>query len=373
MKKYSCKNCGAELYWNAKEEMLACEYCGKKYTVAEFEGEGSADAAAETKVDDGKNEKAEQVADENVKADDGSTAYGDLVKYHCTNCGADVITSNITVATKCPYCDRAITMDSKIQSGLKIDTIIPFSITKEQAFDYFKKYLKKTPMTPKAFKDNHVVEEMKGMYVPFYLHNAAVEVNAEYKGERVGSRHRSGDYIIEKRLMYNIPVNTQAKFENIPTDASEHMRDDLMDAIEPFDYDKICDFNSAYMAGFYAEEATTSKEDTWSRFRERVEKELESETVGATKGYLDVTRLNYNVDYKTHDVTQTMAPVWYFKIDHKGKKYECAVNGQTGECVGKIPFDYLKATLASALSGGAILIIYFIIKLILTLNGSSML
>ena len=36
-KKYSCKNCGAELYFEPKSGKLHCDYCGTDYDPAEYD------------------------------------------------------------------------------------------------------------------------------------------------------------------------------------------------------------------------------------------------------------------------------------------------------------------------------------------------
>ena len=37
MQKYNCKECGAELYWDAVSSCLKCEYCESSYQPSDFE------------------------------------------------------------------------------------------------------------------------------------------------------------------------------------------------------------------------------------------------------------------------------------------------------------------------------------------------
>ena len=119
MKQYTCKTCEAELYWDSKTKKLKCEYCDSTFDPHEFDEDVDVEQKAEK-------------ADIHDKADDDSFGI-DLVKYKCTECGAELVTAAGTVATTCAYCGRAISMTSKMEGEFKPDVVIPFAVTKEDA------------------------------------------------------------------------------------------------------------------------------------------------------------------------------------------------------------------------------------------------
>ena len=125
-KKYSCKNCGAELYFDPKSGKLHCEYCGSDFDPSEYDWKPGDDAKDQTIPQAGA-EGASGAADAGgAKATDDSVSTDDLVVYKCPNCGAEVITSKKTVATTCVYCNRAITLEGNVQGDFRPDFVLPF-------------------------------------------------------------------------------------------------------------------------------------------------------------------------------------------------------------------------------------------------------
>ena len=92
-KKYSCKTCGAELFFDPKTGKLHCDYCGSDFDPALYdlqEGEESKEDQTIPQFSD-----AESGPDASYEGDatDDSVSLDDLVVYKCPNCGADVISS----------------------------------------------------------------------------------------------------------------------------------------------------------------------------------------------------------------------------------------------------------------------------------------
>lgn len=67
---------------------------------------------------------------------------------------------------------------------LKPDCIIPFKLDKNQAKEALKRHVARKKLVPALFKDKNHIEEIKGVYVPFWLFDAQVAANISYKGER---------------------------------------------------------------------------------------------------------------------------------------------------------------------------------------------
>ena len=42
-------------------------------------------------------------------------------------------------------------------------------------------------------------------------------------------------------------------FEHVPVDGASKMPDDLMESVEPYDYSDALDFQTAYLAGYFAD------------------------------------------------------------------------------------------------------------------------
>lgn len=348
MKKYNCKHCGAELYWDVDAGTLKCEYCEHEFMPEDFDLETEVDVEIEPAE---REEKYEREADEFDKATDESES-ADLVVYECGHCGAEVITARSTVATTCAFCGRAISLSDKLVGNFKPESVIPFSVDEKQAIEIYKKYCNKALLSPKAFKRENEIKKLKGLYVPFWLHNFTVNADAAVDAENVSSHRRGDDKIVEHH-MYRIAMDVKGDFKSIPTDGLKNLDDKLMSSIEPFDYSKITEFNPAYMAGFYAEEYDINGEDTIAQAKERADDAMRSECLSNAGFYEAKVIESYHPSYSNEESKYAMLPVWLFNVTYKDKDYQFAVNGETGKIAGKLPISIPK--LLGAVLGSGVL------------------
>ncbi len=351
MQKYSCKVCDAELYWDSKSGSLKCEYCGSEFHPSDYENtETTQQRVEEANV----NEKATDESEEGVK----------YLKYLCTECGAEIITAEGTIATTCVYCGHAISISSKLNGTFKPDMVIPFAITKEEAKTIYEKYCKKSFLTPKAFKDKNVLEnKMKGIYAPFTFHSFKDNADAIVDCEKTIS-YRSGNDKVVIHQRYRIDIDATGTFDKIPTDALQNLDNDLMDAIEPFNYDHLQPFSPAYMAGFYAEEKNESSEVNYKRAIDRSKDAMKDKILNTVQGYSSKSMSSCNNHVTDYTSQYVMLPVWLFVTEYKDKKYTFAINGDTGKITGKLPIDPLKILMLLGISIGGSQILGMLIRLL---------
>lgn len=362
MQKYNCKSCGAELYWDSNANCLKCEYCDAEYQPDDF-GEADVESPQETTQKKMEPEKA----DEYAKATDDSDSI-ELVVYKCSHCNAEIVTAKSTIATTCAYCGRAISMTDKLVDNFKPDAVIPFLFDETKAKEAYKKYIHSSFLTPKDFGKESVIKKMKGVYVPFWLHSFEQTTNAVVYGENMVSSRRGDDKIIDHH-MYHISVDASGTFTNIPTDALKNLDNALMDALEPFDYNKLEEFNPAYMAGFYAEEYNEDEDTTLGRATERAKQTMLSGVEREAGAYGVKYIKSSNEKISDRKSRYAMLPVWLLNVEYKKKDYLFAVNGETGKIVGKLPIDVGKliSVAAAAFAGSYVLLV--LLKLLLLIGG----
>ena len=149
----------------------------------------------------------------------------------------------------------------------------------------------------------------------------------------------------------------EAEFSRIPADGSKKMDDDFMDAIEPFDYEDLQPFTTAYLTGFLADKYDVPADDCLDRINERVEKSI-SEEVAQTMGTFSSFSVTDNAVTRTGgDVKYALAPVWILTTRYEDKPYTFMMNGQTGKLVGRLPIDKKK----ERLYGWAAFSIFFVV------------
>ena len=138
---------------------------------------------------------------------------------------------------------------------------------------------------------------------------------------------------------YSIVREGELGFENVPVDGSSMAADDLMESIEPFDLSAAVDFQTAYLAGYFADKYDVSAEDSIERANGRIKTSTESLFRSTVEGYSTVTTEDSNVVLSNSQARYALLPVWLLTTRWKDKSYTFAMNGQTGKFVGNLPVD----------------------------------
>ena len=153
---HKCPSCNASINYNPKDKNWVCEYCGSKFTLEELKA--NEEKYEHTDVKDSKELKSEE--NDNVVMDE----------YHCQDCGAQIVADKNTAATFCVYCKNTAILKSRLTDKFEPSKIIPFSKTKEDAIETFKSVVKGRFLMPKEFSDPKNIQELTGVYIPFWLY-----------------------------------------------------------------------------------------------------------------------------------------------------------------------------------------------------------
>lgn len=299
----------------------------------------------------------QQNEEEEIK--ESGSDWGDLAEnmraYSCNTCGAEIICDQNTAATKCPYCDNTTVIEAQFSGAIKPDFVIPFAFTKEQAMEKYKSYYEKRKLIPKDFLTGSKVEEIQGVYVPFWLYDGSVNIDAEFEA---ADKTETQTEIIRK--IYKADRRGTVSFENVPADASKRMPDDIMDSVEPFTFADLKPFSMTYMPGFLAERFDVEGDDDLQRAEKRVVNSAKQKTKETVK-HNEVTekRGDYKVNYTKKKYA--MLPIWYLTTSWQGKQWNFAMNGQTGKFTGDLPIDNTKLGLITGGSAIAVAVVMYLI------------
>ena len=360
---YQCPGCTGPLHFVGASGKLECEYCGASYDVAEIEAlyaeKEEKAAAAQQAAEEKAAAKKESSADggdwdtSGFSDDWGEEAEG-MKAYSCPSCGAELICDESTAATSCPYCGNPTVVPGQFSGELRPDYIIPFKLSKEDAVKALKAHYKGKIFLPKSFTNENHVQEIRGIYVPFWMFDGEAEGDAHYEATRSHS-YVSGDYEITETQHYDIYRAGSVAFEMVPVDALSKMPDDHMDSIEPYDYEDLNTFSTAYLPGFLADKYDVSVEESRERADTRCEGTLESALRASVMGYDTCVRLAGSTNLTRGKVHYALMPVWMLNTKWQEKDFLFAMNGQTGKLVGDLPvsqgkFWGLFAAIAAGLS-----------------------
>lgn len=229
------------------------------------------------------------------------------------------------------------------------DLVIPFKLGRDDVTAALKEHYKGKILLPKSFVTGNHIDEVQGVYVPFWLYGARVDGEVYFDATNETVTEES-DRTVTTTDHYDAYRKGNISFKRVPVDGSSKMPDGHMDAIEPFDYDALRPFSVAYMPGYianrYDEDCETCKA--------RAERRMEESTISALREtvvdeYDDATVESKQLDYTWEDSDYALFPVWMLSTSWNGKSYLFAMNGQTGRMVGELPCSKPKLAIASVL------------------------
>ncbi|MDO4483629.1 MAG: hypothetical protein Q4C54_04110, partial [Clostridia bacterium] len=227
-KTYKCPSCGAYLEFDPATQRLKCPYCGASFQESELNAESEKQSAPEVR-------------------DTGS-----LKTYHCKSCGAQIVTSETTAATRCYYCHSPIVLTDRLDGDMLPDGVLPFEISEKDAKARFTEYLQKKRFVDRKFFSSAQLEMFSGVYYPYWL--GTFSGTASFSGSARKVHTVNTPRFIETHTRhFTISRKGTLKFPNMFRKALKQTDRQLSDGIFPYKLDSLKPFDTSCLSGFVAE------------------------------------------------------------------------------------------------------------------------
>lgn len=333
VQEFKCPNCGGSIEFDSSKQKLKCPYCDTVFDIDDIK------AYVDIKKEDVEDDMSwESHAGQEWNDDEASN----MNVYTCNSCGGELVTDENTAATSCPFCGSPVILTGRLAGDLKPDLVIPFKLDKKYAKEKLKEHVNSKKLVPDLFKEENHIDEIKGMYVPFWIFDADAEADARYKATRVHF-WSDGDYDYTETSHYSIVRSGDMKFRNVPVDGSSKIADELMESIEPFDISEAVDFETPYLAGYLADRYDVTEDDSVSRANDRIKNSSVDALASTVDGFYATVIPEYNsVRLKNGSAKYALYPVWMLTTSWNNEKYTFVMNAQTGKFVGNLPMDSKK-------------------------------
>lgn len=315
---YKCPNCGAGLIFDPEKQDFLCEYCDSVFKEQDF-------FKNDEKLNNTQNNNSES-----------ETA----LLYICPSCGAEIVTDETTAATTCYYCSNPVVLSGKLGGEMKPDYIIPFKLDKDEAILRFKEMCSKKKFLPKDFISESRLEEIKGVYFPYWYIDCDTSGNINAVSKQVKS-WVVGDIRHTETTVRGHFRQGEMSVRNMPEAALKGKDIDILRYVCPFDTADFVPFSMSYLSGFFAEKRNIEKSEISVGVNEKIK-------IFSARKLLD------SVEYANADIKDSsirigdvswkynLLPVWVLNYKHKDKNYIYALNGQTGKVYGELPVSFKK-------------------------------
>jgi DNA-directed RNA polymerase subunit RPC12/RpoP len=345
---FDCPGCGAQFEFNPDAGAMKCPYCGFEKTIPQSEEEireldflaylDQAEAASETV--------------ENV-----------TIK--CPACTAESTFDPNVTSDVCPFCGTNIVVTKASKKAIKPKSLLPFKITREQAFNAFKKWTRRLWFAPNRLKKQaRTTEDINGMYIPYWTYDC--HTTSFYRGERgedywdteTYSTTENGKTVtktrrVRKTRWYPARGCVWNAFDDILILASRSLPKKYADRLEPWDLESLEPYGDAYLSGFRAESYRVTLREGFEEARTVMDSTIRSSVrrdIGGDHQRIHSIRTQYD------DITfkHILLPVWISAYRFREKVYRFLVNARTGEVQGERPWSWVKIALA-VLAGLAVI------------------
>jgi uncharacterized membrane protein YgcG/DNA-directed RNA polymerase subunit RPC12/RpoP len=328
MNEYKCPNCGGAITFDSTSQMMKCPYCDAEFDVETLRA-----------MDEDLSRTAASAMDWDLASGEWQPGEQDgLGVFACQSCGGEIVADENLGSTACPYCGSPVVLTSRFSGTLRPDLVIPFKMDKNAAKDSLKRLYMGKRLLPKVFKDENHLDEIKGMYVPFWLFSAEADADIHYRGTRTNS-WKSGQYRHTETSYFDIYRGGCIGFDYVPEDGASKINDTMMESVEPFYWNEAVDFQTAYLAGFIADKYDVEADHCRNRANERIVNSTEEAFRSTVTGFATVSIQNRSIRLRDASVRYALLPIWFLNTSFKGSKYSFAMNGQTGKFVGDLPLD----------------------------------
>ena len=333
---FKCPCCGGYLEFEPSAQKFKCLYCGKALTEEELKEQS---------------EQRQQEAETAEAEAEAGASQAHLRTYHCQMCGAEIVTTDTTAATRCYYCHSPVVLHDRLDDEFSPDGVIPFKLDKETAMARFREYIGKKKFVDKHFFDSAQLEMFSGVYYPFWV--CDVEAEAEFTGE--GTRTQvttTPHHIVTTTSYYHVEREGKLTFRNLARKALSKADGKLTDGVHPYHHEDVIPYAPEYLSGFLAEkrdvEANAAKAEMIGECREYADSMMRSNhEYGTLRGSTAFHATSVTARY-------LLMPAWAltYKADKDGAPYYYMMNGATGRVCGRLPVNRGKL-LAFALGVGA--------------------
>ena len=347
MMEYKCPCCDGAIAFDSATQKMKCPYCDSEFELDALKGY----------EEEQNNETADAMDWQSSTSGWAEGEQNGLKHYACKSCGGEIVADDSMAALACPFCGNPIVLMGQFSGDLRPDWVIPFKLDKAAAKAALEKHLMGKKLLPQVFRTQKHIDEIKGVYVPFWLFESDADAQFRFKATRTRT-WSDDDYDYTEVSHYLLTREGHLGFDKVPVDGSGKMDDTLMESLEPFHFEDAVPFKTAYLAGYMADKYDVDAEQSAERANERIRNSTKQAFEATVDGYDTVEPERNHIQLHGGKTAYALYPVWLLSTTWQGKNYLFAMNGQTGKFVGDLPLDKSAATRwklkLTALCGAAI-------------------
>jgi predicted RNA-binding Zn-ribbon protein involved in translation (DUF1610 family) len=339
-----CTNCNASMRYSIDDGALKCEHCGH---IDAIEGEN--------------NVMRRELTDDAMRE---HVPWKENVVFRCSLCNAHIDVDKREIMKMCPFCGNPNVIKTEELPGIKPDSLIPYTVTKESAVELFRKWIHSKIFAPGECRKRATAENVNSVYSPVWSFTA--QTRNLYNGTlgkdyTVTVTDAQGRTRTETRTRwFRVSGAMEANYKDVFIPSGELIPKDMAQKLEPYPMDKSTGYRQEYLAGKAAEHYSRDLSTCFSDFGkyvyadlcQRIRRKYNADRVGS---------MNIDTTYITKYFNYVLIPNYIANFGYKKKRFNFYVNGATGKIAGRYPKSIPKIAAVVAAVGAVIGgIVYFL-------------
>ncbi|MEM0983322.1 MAG: hypothetical protein AAGI17_05165 [Planctomycetota bacterium] len=332
-RQFPCAQCGAKLTFAPGTDSLVCPYCEHAVTIPRSEEDI---------------EELDFRAHLELLAASAETEEHAVVK--CDACGAETDRPADVDSFRCLYCDHPIVATATSRKLIKPRALLPFKVTRAEAREAFRSWLKKLWLVPGGLKDQARVDSrLSGVYLPYWTYDAYT--TTFYRGMRgdhyyvtqtyTDSKGRMRTRQVQKTRWRPVSGTVARPFDDVLVLASDSLPRKHVEALEPWDLESLSPYEDEFLSGFVAESYRVDLAEGFGAAQGLMWGVIQGDVRADIGG--DVQRItSHKTQYDGVSFKHILLPVWVSAFRFKNKVYRFIVNARTGEVKGERPWSAWK-------------------------------
>jgi hypothetical protein len=350
--KHACAACGAQAEWNPAKQMLVCPFCGTE-------------APYDLDKDTGKVQEIDLVKALREMPEEMRGWQAERRSVQCQSCKAVMVYDPARVGQNCEFCGSpALVAYEEIKSPIRPQSLLPFKVPETQIRESMRRWYASKWFAPGALKRKAMVDQIKGLYIPYWTFDA--KVHCPWEAE-------AGHYYYVNESVRDNQGRTQVKqvrkvrweyaqgeidhfFDDEPVPGTHGVDLGLLKGVEPFPTSELVPYDTGYLSGHVVEHYQVVLVDAAKRSREQMHDQLMSLCAAQVPG--DTHRnLRIRPVYSGETFKHILVPVWLLTYTFGPKVFQVVANGYTGVIAGNYPKSFWKVAFVTALVVLVILLI----------------
>jgi DNA-directed RNA polymerase subunit RPC12/RpoP len=355
---FPCAKCGANLSWDAGKRSMHCQFCGHDQPMPVQPSGGM--QIREIPLEEGISQAPKGLG-------------APVTTLKCKDCGATVNVGEGERTAACAFCgSKQVLQIETDANAIRPESLLPFQIDKAAANKGFGDWLKGLWFRPNDLKRMASVQEMGGVYVPFWTFDAycdsdwTAERGWHYYVTETYTAYENGQQVTRTRQVQRTrwePAwgNRRGDFyDDMLVCASRGLPSTLVDKFSSFNTKQLVPYAPQYLAGWraeaYAIDLMSAHGTSINKMADQQQARCGRDVGGDTHRSLVVNNRWYRETFK-----HVLLPIWIAAYRYNDKVYRFLVNGQTGEVTGEAPYSFWKIFFACLLGAAVIGVIgYFV-------------